>query len=190
MKRKIGIFGGTFDPPHLGHLFIANEILNALSLDEIWFMPNQQPPHKEKSIGVTNEDRVHMLQLCMQNHPRFRVETIELERPGPSYTFETMKLLTDLHKESQFYFIIGADMIEYLPKWYKIDELLKLVTFVGVNRPNYSHETDYPMEFVDIPEVGISSSEIRQRLKSGKTVQYLLHDCVTEYIKEKKLYES
>lgn len=190
MKRKIGIFGGTFDPPHLGHLFIANEILSELSLDEIWFMPNQQPPHKEKSVGVTNEDRVNMLQLCMRNHPKFRIETIELERSGPSYTFETMEILTELYKGNQFYFIIGADMIEYLPKWYKIDELLKLVTFVGVNRPNFSHVTDYPMVFVDIPQVGISSSEIRQRLKAGKTVQYLLHDCVSKYIKEKKLYES
>lgn len=190
MNRKIGIFGGTFDPPHVGHLLIANEILCELALDEVWFMPNQEPPHKEKSMNVSNDDRVNMLQLSMKDHPKFRLETIELEREGRSYTFDTMQLLTERYPDKEFYFIIGADMIEYLPNWYKIEELVQLVTFVGVNRPNFNHETDYPIIFVDIPEIGISSSDIRERLKKGKTVRYLLHDSVRKYIKEHKLYES
>lgn len=190
MKRKIGIFGGTFDPPHVGHLFIANEILSELSLDEIWFMPNQEPPHKQKSMNVSNDDRVHMLRLSIQHHPKFRLETIELEREGRSYTVETMKLLTKRYPDDQFYFIIGADMIEYLPKWYKIEELVELVTFVGVNRPNFSHQTNYPIIFVDIPEIGISSSDIRKRLQSGRTVRYHMHESVEKYIKEHGLYGS
>lgn len=190
MTRKIGIFGGTFDPPHLGHIHIAKKILTKLSLDEIWFMPNHQPPHKEKSDGVTNMDRVNMLELSIEDHPQFRVETIELERPGPSYTFETIQILTERNKDMEFYFIIGADMIEYLPHWYKIDELVKLVTFVGVKRPNFSHETTYPVILVDLPEVAISSSDIRERLQTGESVQALLHNKVTLYIKEKKLYGS
>ncbi|MBA4535903.1 nicotinate-nucleotide adenylyltransferase [Bacillus aquiflavi] len=188
--KKIGIFGGTFDPPHYGHLLIANEVLCSLQLDEIWFMPNQDPPHKEKSANVCNEDRVNMLQLCIKDHPKFRVETIELKRPGRSYTYDTMKMLTTLYPNHQFYFIIGADMIEYLPKWQQIDQLVQLVQFVGVKRPTFKHETTYPVVYVDIPEIGFSSSMIRERLKTGRSVRYLLHDSVRLYIKENHLYGS
>jgi len=186
--KKIGILGGTFNPPHHGHLLIAYEVLNKAGLDEIWFMPNQEPPHKAKSLVVTNQDRLNMLSLATKGHPNFNIQTIELERQGRSYTYDTMQLLTKSYSEHQFYFIIGADMIEYLPKWYKIDELLELVTFIGVRRPSYSHETTYPVQYVDVPSMDVSSSMIRERLKEGKTVRYLLPDQVIEYIKEKQLY--
>lgn len=188
--KKVGILGGTFDPPHYGHLLIANEVLQKLNLDEIWFLPNREPPHKEKSNEVTNEERLRMIQLAIQDQPKFKIETIELERQGPSYTYDTMRLLKERDKDIEFYFIIGADMIEYLPNWYKIDELIKLVTFVGVNRPNHEHKTNYPILFVEVPSIGISSSLIRQRLKEGKSVQYLLPESVRLYIKEKGLYGS
>ncbi|MGG3469349.1 nicotinate-nucleotide adenylyltransferase [Neobacillus pocheonensis] len=186
--KKVGILGGTFDPPHYGHLLIANEVLSALQLDEIWFMPNQEPPHKKKSDEVKNEDRLQMLQLALENNQSFVIQTIELERKGPSYTVETMKMINDQFPDHQFFFIIGADMIEYLPKWHKIDELVKLVQFVGVDRPHYSHQTDYPVLYVDVPTMEISSSMIRERVKSGKTIRYLLPDAVILYIEEKSLY--
>ena len=135
---KIGILGGTFDPPHYGHLLIANEVLSELNLDEIWFMPNQEPPHKQKSESVENSDRLRMLELAIMENPAFKIEKLELERFGPSYTVDTMKILNERFPDHQFFFIIGADMIEYLPKWHKIDELIKLVQFVGVERPTYS----------------------------------------------------
>lgn len=188
--KKVGILGGTFDPPHYGHLLIANEVLQSLHLDEIWFLPNQEPPHKEKSNEVTNEERLEMIQLAIKDHPQFKLETIELERQGPSFTYDTMKLLKKRDKDIEFYFIIGADMIEYLPNWYKIDELLELVTFVGVNRPTYEKQTPYPILYVEVPDLGISSSFIRKRLKEGKSIQYLLPESVRLYIREKGLYGS
>lgn len=186
--KKIGIVGGTFDPPHQGHLLIANEALHGLSLDEIWFLPNQEPPHKQKSDSVNNEDRLKMLELATRDEPLFKIEKVELERPGPSYTYDTIKILTERHPNVRFYFIIGADMIEYLPKWYKIDELVNLITFVGVNRHNYNTSTEYPIIHIEIPEFQVSSSLIRKRLKEGKTVRYLVPDTVIDYLKEKNLY--
>lgn len=188
--RKIGILGGTFDPPHHGHLLIANEALHGLELDEMWFLPNQEPPHKKKSNFVSNENRIKMLELAVQNVPSFRIEKLELERPGPSYTYDTMKHLTEQHPDVHFYFIIGADMVEYLPKWHKIDELMTMVSFVGVNRPSYSDDTAYPIVHLDIPDFEVSSSLIRKRILEGKTVRYLLPDPVIDYLKENKLYET
>jgi nicotinate-nucleotide adenylyltransferase len=186
--KKIGILGGTFDPPHHGHLLIANEVLSALELDEIWFMPNQEPPHKQKSKSITNEDRLEMLKLAIEGNHQFRVTTVELERQGTSFTVDTMKILNETYKDFQFFFIIGADMIEYLPKWYKINELVELVQFVGVERPEYSHDTSFPIIYVDVPAMEVSSSIIRERLKNGRTVRYLLPDLVIHYIEEKHLY--
>lgn len=186
--KKVGILGGTFDPPHYGHLLIANEVLSELTLDEIWFMPNQEPPHKKKSEWVKNEDRLQMLYLATEGNAAFKVETIELQREGPSYTVDTMKKINTQFSDHQFFFIIGADMIEYLPKWYKIEELVKLVQFVGVERPSYSHQTDYPVLYVDVPAIDVSSKMIRERMMIGKTVRYLLPDQVINYIEENHLY--
>lgn len=186
--KNIGILGGTFDPPHYGHLLIANEVLCQLQLDEIWFLPNQEPPHKEKSDHVKNEDRLQMLKLLIEDQPLFSIETIELERPGRSYTAETMKILRERHPHFRFYFIIGADMIEYLPKWYKIDELIHDVTFVGVERAHFKSETPYPIIYANVPRFDVSSSLIRSRIKEGKTIKYLLPDKVIHYLKENRLY--
>ena len=187
---KIGILGGTFDPPHNGHMLIANEVLEALRLDEIWFMPNQEPPHKQKSNDVSNFDRISMLELAIAGHPKFKIDTIELERSGRTYTFDTMKILKNLNEDVQFFFIIGADMIEYLPKWHRIEELIELVQFVGVNRPDYVHMTTFPIIHVPVPEFGVNSSLIRNRIKEGQSVRYLLPESVRLFIKEYKLYGS
>lgn len=186
--KKIGILGGTFDPPHCGHLLIANEVLSSLQLEEVWFLPNREPPHKEKTEYVSNEERLQLIKLAIEDHPCFRIETIELKRPGPSYTYDTIKQLKELFPDVQFHFIIGADMIEYLPKWFRIEELMELVTFVGVERPNYDKETPFPIIYVDVPEFAVSSSMIRQRIKEGRTIRYLVPESVRRYIKEKKLY--
>lgn len=188
--KKIGILGGTFNPPHIGHLIIANEVLDALHLDEIRFLPNYVPPHKEQSGDVSASDRLAMLERALGDHPAFVLETVEMERKGTSYTYDTMKGLTEHEPEASFYFIIGADMIEYLPNWYRIDELLRLVHFVGVNRPGYRIETDYPITIVDVPDMFISSSTLRRKLRTGRTVRYLIPDPVVNYIKRNDLYES
>lgn len=190
VMKKVGIFGGTFNPPHNGHLLMANEVLQSLQLAEIWFMPNQIPPHKQRRDIISAEHRFNMLQLAVNGNDAFRVESIELERSGPSFTYDTICLLKERHPDIQFYFIIGADMIEYLPKWYKIDLLQNLVQFVGVKRPNYKTTTQYNVLEVDVPQFDVSSSFIRRRLKEGKNIRYLLPDSVIQYIKEHGLYES
>ncbi|KMY50874.1 nicotinate-nucleotide adenylyltransferase [Peribacillus loiseleuriae] len=188
--KKVGILGGTFNPPHIAHLIIANEVLDALKLDEIRFMPNYTPPHKIKTDDVPDDDRVAMLKLAIDSHPSFLLETIELERKGTSYTFDTIQVLLDREPNTEFYFIIGADMIEYLPNWHRIDELVELVTFVGVKRPGYEVSTHYPVEIVDIPEMLISSSLIRERVKQRKTIRYLVPDQVWEYMEGNGSYET
>ncbi len=188
--RKIGILGGTFDPPHIGHLIIANEVLTALDLDEVRFMPNHTPPHKHKTDSVSNEDRIEMLRRSIKNQCRFSLELIEIETPGTSYTYETIKRLKEKEPDAEYYFIIGADMIEYLPKWYNIDELVKLVHFVGVERPPYKTDSRYHVKLVDAPHIYLSSSYIREKVKGGLSIKYLVEPAVEEYIEENSLYES
>ncbi len=186
--NHIGIIGGTFDPPHIGHLFIASEVLTRLNLSEVWFMPNHIPPHKERKSYVTDEERVEMLSLAISDQPKFKLQLIELEREGPSYTYDTIKILREKNQATKFYFIIGGDMVEYLPHWHKIDELVEMLTFVGVKRPGYLLPTQYPITEVDIPQFDISSSMIRKRLTEKENTLYLLPEKVRNYIEEKHLY--
>jgi nicotinate-nucleotide adenylyltransferase len=186
--RKIGILGGTFNPPHMGHLIVANEVLHALELEEIWFLPNQEPPHKKKEGNVSDNQRVKMLELMIEEHSSFFVEPLEMERQGPSYTYETMEILTKEYKDVDFYFIIGGDMIEYLPKWHRINDLQKLIKFVGVNRPDFNSHSDYDMILIETPSIDLSSSLIRNRVEDGGTIRYLVPESVRIYIEENGLY--
>ncbi|MDO6448187.1 nicotinate-nucleotide adenylyltransferase [Oceanobacillus profundus] len=186
--ERIGILGGTFDPPHLGHLLIAEEVRLAMDLQEIWFIPTYTPPHKTAS-KTSAQDRIQMLHLATKSNPHFKVNTIEIERTGKSYTVDTMKELQKLHPEKEFYFIIGADMVEYLPNWHKVDELFSLVRFVGVKRSGYQLVTEYPITEIDIPMIDISSSMLRNWLRRKRSVHYIVPEPVISYIKEKDLYE-
>ncbi len=188
MAKKIGILGGTFDPPHLGHLLIASEVQHALQLSEIWFIPNQIPPHKQSEHFTESQHRLNMLRISIQDYSQFSINTIELERQGPSYTYDTLRLLREEFPEHTFYFIIGADMIEYLPKWYKIDETIKLVSFVGVKRSGYKTNTTYPVIEVEIPQFEVSSTMLRERLRTNGNTAFLLPDDVKRYIEENHLY--
>lgn len=187
--RRIGILGGTFDPPHLGHLIIAEEVRLALSLQEIWFMPAQEPPHKNKAF-ISAQNRVEMVQKAIEGNPYFKLNTIEVNRLGKSYTFDTLNILKDEHPNTTFYFIIGADMVEYLPKWHRVNELIDMVTFVGVKRIGSQLDTPYPVKLVDVPYVEVSSTMIRERIDRNSSIQYFLPEAVIRYIKEKRLYEE
>lgn len=186
--KKIGLIGGTFNPPHYGHLLIASEVKIALDLDEMHFLPAAQSPFKEKNMRVTDEHRLEMLRLALQELPNSSVETIELERGGVSYTFDTLKKLVDGNQQTEFYFIVGADQVEKLGDWYKIDELVQLVTFVAVPRPGYSLQTDYPVRFVTIPQLDVSSTELRRRLQEGISTRFLMPQPVASYCEKEGLY--
>jgi nicotinate-nucleotide adenylyltransferase len=188
--KKIGILGGTFNPPHIGHLIMANEVKDALLLDEIWFMPVYVPPHKESDETTDPHHRLRMVEMAVEGQPAFHVQAIEFERKGTSYTYETMMLLCEQYPDTAFHFIIGADMIESLAGWNRIEDLLNLIQFVGVNRPGYSAQSSYPILQVEAPAVDVSSSFIRRKVKEGKTIHYLVPDEVKTYIEENHLYES
>ncbi|MBR0619794.1 nicotinate-nucleotide adenylyltransferase [Bacillus pumilus] len=188
--KKIGLFGGTFDPPHNGHLLMANEVRFQVGLDEMWFIPNHKPPHKTDRKRADSRHRVKMVEAAIQSNPHFRLELIEMEREGPSYTVDTVELLKKRHPEDEFFFMIGADMVEYLPKWHRIADLLQMITFIGMKRPGYAGSTAYPLLFADVPAFDVSSTLIRQRIKQEKPVDYLIPKAVERYIKEHHLYES
>lgn len=187
-KRRVGILGGTFDPIHYGHLMVAEQVFDQLHLDEVIFFPNAIPPHKEKSNATTDAQRVEMLELALADNPHFSIDTLELERSGKSYTYDTMDILTTLHPDTSFHFIIGADMVMDLPNWHRIDELLELVTFVGVKREGYLLETEYPIVTVDIVDSEVSSSIIRRNVFTEQSIRYFVPESVRAYINEKGLY--
>lgn len=188
--KKIGILGGTFNPPHMGHLLISNEVLHTLALDEVRLMPTATPPHKAALGDATEQQRLHMVKLAVAELEGLAVCSFEVERGGVSYTYDTMKSLTELEPNAEFYFIIGGDMIDMLPSWYRIEELGKLVKFVGVGRPGYVGSTKYPVTLVDIPQIDLSSSLIRKRFTKGDTVQLLVPQAVEEFIRRECLYGS
>lgn len=167
---------------------MANEAYVALGLDEVRFMPNAKAPHKQVAEEATNEQRLRLVELAVQESPQFTVERFEMERGGVSYTFDTMSELVMREPDTKFYFIIGGDMIDSLHTWYRIDELVALVQFVGVRRPGTKAKTSYPVAMVEAPEINLSSTFIRQRLKSGGTLQFLLEPAVEAYIRKEGLY--
>ena len=187
-RKQVGILGGTFNPVHLAHLITADQVGTALGLEKVLLMPANQPPHVDEKKTIAAEHRLRMLELAVADNPLLGIEPIELARPGKSYTYDTMKLLTEINPDTDYFFIIGGDMVEYLPKWYRIDELMQLVTFVGVRRPNYPTETEYPLIWIDVPLMEVSSTKLRQKIAQGCSVNYLVPENVVNYIQEKGLY--
>ncbi|WP_085508933.1 nicotinate-nucleotide adenylyltransferase [Thalassobacillus devorans] len=187
--KRVGILGGTFDPPHIGHLIIAEEVYYQLDLDEVWFLPSNHPPHKSGATA-DNQNRLEMVKAAIADNPHFSVSDIELQRDGKSYTYDTIKQLKKLNPDIEFYFIIGGDMVEYLPKWYEIKKLMKMTHFVGVKRSGYQLNSPYPVEEVEMPIIEVSSTMLRKRLNQGREIRYLTADGVIDYIKEHQLYEA
>lgn len=188
-RKQVGILGGNFNPVHNAHLIVADQVRQQLGLDQVFLMPEYEPPHVDKKETIDEKHRLKMIELALDGINGLAVETLELERKGVSYTYDTIKMLIEQHPDVDYYFIIGADMVAYLPKWYKIDELVKMVQFVGVQRPKFKAGTSYPVIWVDVPLMDISSSMIRDFIKSGRTPNFLLPKPVLDYIKEEGLYQ-
>lgn len=187
-RRQVGILGGNFNPVHNAHLIVADQVRQQLGLDAVYLMPEYTPPHVDKKETISETHRLEMLKRAIAGVEGLAIETIELERKGISYTYDTMKLLTEANPDTDYYFIIGADMVDYLPKWHRIDELIELVQFVGVQRPRYKAGTSYPVIWVDVPLMDISSTTVRDFIKVGRTPNYLLPHEVLDYIEEEGLY--
>ncbi|MBD3917897.1 nicotinate-nucleotide adenylyltransferase [Paenibacillus sp. PR3] len=193
--KSIGIMGGTFDPIHIGHLLAAETALDACQLDEVWFIPTNVPPLKEGTQGVDAEKRLRLVRLAIAGEPRFNAHTIELERGGVSYSYDTITVLMEREPDCTFAYIIGSDRIHDLPKWHRIDELAKLIRFIGVERPDEPIELERLPEHlrrrvsvVEMPPMGISSTDIRRRRMSGRSIRYLVSEPVYSEIMKEGLY--
>ncbi|KHD45813.1 nicotinate-nucleotide adenylyltransferase [Streptococcus hongkongensis] len=188
-RKQVGILGGNFNPIHNAHLVVADQVRQQLGLDHVYLMPEFKPPHVDTKETIDEMHRLKMIELAIEEVDGLAIETCELDRKGTSYTFDTMKFLTEQNPDVDYYFIIGADMVAYLPKWHRIDELVELVQFVGVQRPKFKAGTSYPVIWVDIPLLDISSSMIRDFIKKDRQPNYLLPQAVLTYIEQEGLYK-
>lgn len=165
--RKIALFGGSFDPIHKGHIEIAKEAVKALCLDEVIFIPSGISPHKA-GLTASNEDRYNMVCLALENEEKLSVSDFEIKKETKCYSFETVKEFKKLYPSCELYFIIGDDQYEKFTTWYKWEELLKMCRFVVFTRGGA--EIKPPFTEIKIPPIGISSTEIREKIKNGEDV--------------------
>lgn len=191
MKRA-GILGGTFDPPHIGHLIMAEEAKLKRGLDEIWWLPNAIPPHKAAPSESTLNDRLTMVRAVTETDPSYRLCDIEIRRSGRSYTVDTIKELIETYPDYQFEFIMGGDSLSGFHNWHEAEELSRLLPFTVLLRPGYTFpDTLTPKQLVILDDISleVSSTEIRERIRQGNNNRFLLHGKVYDYIKERGLYE-
>ncbi|WP_224386239.1 nicotinate-nucleotide adenylyltransferase [Pseudonocardia sp. ICBG1293] len=192
MQRKIGVMGGTFDPVHHGHLVAASEVADRFALDEVIFVPTGRPWQKTGRDVSPAEDRYLMTVIATASNPRFSVSRVDVDRDGPTYTADTLADLHDAMPEAQLFFITGADALQQILSWRKVDELFRYAHFVGVTRPGYEladgHLPEGSVTTVEVPAMAISSSECRDRVASGRPVWYLVPDGVVQYISKRSLY--
>ncbi|QNQ80135.1 nicotinate-nucleotide adenylyltransferase [Lactobacillus sp. PV034] len=187
---KIGIMGGTFNPVHQAHLAMAEQVRKNLHLDEIWFIPDNVPPHKEVANQVSARDRVAMLELATHANQYFHVKLFEILRGGVSYTVDTLRYLKKRAPKNQYYLIMGTDQVNSFASWREPDEIARLATLVGVKRPNYQPDSAYPIVWVDAPQLAISSTLIRNTVAAGGSIRYLVPEAVRLYIDSRGLYRE
>ena len=191
---NVGVFGGTFDPVHLGHLIAAEEARQALALDRVLFVPAGMPPHRTRPPVASAADRVRLVELAIDGHPAFSLDRREAGAGRTCYTVETLAALrAEMGESCRLHLVIGADSLLDLPGWREPERILSLASIVVVDRPGSALETADPdllALVVRVPgaRVGISSSEIRDRLLAGRSVRYLLPEAVRAYIAEHRLY--
>lgn len=187
--KKIVLYGGQFNPIHTAHMIVASEVFHELKPDEFYFLPSFMSPLKHHYDFLDVHHRLTMIQLVIDELGFGEICDLEIERGGQSYTYDTIMAFKDLHKESKLYFVIGTDQYDQLEKWYQIEILKELVTFIVVNRDKNVQNVDSNMIAVQIPRIDISSTMIRQRIKAQKTIQVLVPKSVENYIKGEGLYE-
>lgn len=193
-KQRIGVMGGTFNPIHNGHLVAASEVAHAYHLDEVVFVPTGAPWMKTGTGVAPAEDRYLMAVIACAANPRFRVSRVDIDRPGPTYTFDTLRDLHRIYPDAELYFISGADAIAEIMKWKKADQLWDLAHFVAVTRPGHplslSTLPNKDVDLLEIPALAISSTDCRDRVRRGSPVWYLVPDGVVQYITKNRLYRS
>jgi len=190
---RLGLFGGRFDPPHIGHLLAAQGALEVLKLDELWFVPAKTPPHKPAVASA--EQRAQMLALATRSNPVFQVSRLELRRNGPSYTFDTVLETKKLRPHDELFFITGVDAYADIASWHRARELVETVHMVAVARPGYTLRSLEPMfrqrvQTLKTRLCEVSSTEIRSRLNRSQSVRYLVPELVETYLDRTALYRQ
>ena len=214
---RIGLFGGTFDPIHWGHLRSAEEVSESFDLDRVLFIPASIPPHKRGQTTTPARDRLAMVRLAVAKNPRFKVSTVEIARPGVSYSIDTVRHFAERKRQSDsLFFIIGLDAFREIGSWKDFAEIFPLCDFIVTSRPgskdsdplrgtgvavkrlfcydfkrrNYRHGSGSRVFFIKLTDIAISASEIRGRVKEGKSIRYLVPSRVKTYIKKQGLYRN
>lgn len=202
LKSKVGIMGGTFNPVHNGHLILAEQAREYCNLDDILFMPSGNSYMKEQGEIPDGDTRISMTALAIEDNPHFALSTMEVERKGPTYTCETLAELKKLHPETEYYFIVGADNLFSIETWWKPEEILAGCTLIVAARGDKEESAiinkaaelkeKYKARIFLLPErrFDVSSTEIREKIKRGESVRYLLPDKVIAYIEKNRLYKE
>ena len=202
MKRKVGIIGGTFNPIHTGHLILAEAAYEAFDLDEVLFVPTGISNLKDPSIILDKKTRIALTGEAIGENPHFALSTIETDRPGTSYTYETLELLNKEYPNSEYYLIIGADSLFQLEEWKRPADIMKNAVILAAKRKGATTQElldridelkekyDADIRLLPCTYIDISSTEIRERIKNGKSIRYLVPAVTEKYIKKHHLYED
>lgn len=193
MNKKIGLFFGSFNPIHVGHLIIAEYIVEHTELKEIWFVVSPRNPLKNKQSLLNDKQRLYMVNIAIEDDPRFRSCDIEFKLPQPSYTVNTLLRLAERYPEKEFCLIMGEDNLDCIEKWYNYQYILDNYQIYVYPRDDYKTEKKRELpniHYVDAPRIGISASMIRQGIKEKKTVKYLMTEKVAKYVDEMGLYRG
>ena len=194
---RLGVFGGSFDPVHIGHLRMAEVAREAAALDTVLFIPTQVSPFKTGRTVTPAEHRLKMLRLAIAGNSAFAVSDTEVHRPGPSYTVDTLRELAAIYPDAERFFLTGTDAVRDLPKWREPETVLSLAHFLVMTRPGVDKGEvlavlpdawETHLSFVTMPGLDIASSSVRDALAAGNSVRYLLPDAVMQYIRDNKLY--
>jgi nicotinate-nucleotide adenylyltransferase len=193
--QRIGVMGGTFDPIHHGHLVAASEVASSFDLDEVVFVPTGAPWQKSDRAVSPAEDRYLMTVIATATDPRFSVSRVDIDRDGPTYTLDTLRDLRAAYTDSEeFFFITGADALAQLLTWRDVEALFALAHFVGVTRPGHTlADPGLPtgeVSLVEVPALAISSTDIRERVGSGRPIDYLVPEGVARYVGKRGLYRQ
>lgn len=189
----VGLFGGSFNPPHVAHLVVAEVVRAQFGLDEVWWIPNATPPHKPNDELAAVQHRLAMTERTVEGNPAFRVCGVEVERDGVSYTVETLRVLQDQHPDTDFALILGSDSLDHFADWHRPDEIAERVPFIVYKRPGAIESVADPRFVNDVryaaaPVMEISGTEVRARRRAGRSIRYLVPEAVRAYIDTHDLY--
>ncbi|MER3416298.1 MAG: nicotinic acid mononucleotide adenylyltransferase [Gemmataceae bacterium] len=190
---RVGVFGGSFDPVHWAHLVIAEQAREQVALDRVLFVPAARPPHKQTQPLSTFAHRATMLRLAIAGHLAFEVSEVEKDRPGPSYTVATLEDLRRCHPEADLFLILGGDSLRDFPNWREPERIASMATLVAAPRPGYlvqSLPNWVRLQEIQVPLLEISSTDIRKRVASGRSIRYLVPRAVECYIEAHGLYRN